>query len=139
MKTTTYAVLPALVCGAVLALSPTLRAQDAAATPAAAPETTTATPEAQRRVPLIERLTKDLNLTDDQQAKIKPILQDRRSKAQAIRGDASLSKEQRKDKMKEVSQSSNDQIKAILTPDQQKKFDQVMEEIKANRAKRGQS
>jgi len=143
MKTKTCAVLPALVCGAILAFLPTIRAQDptpaATATPAATvTPAATATPDAKPKTPLIDKLTTDLNLTPDQQAKIKPILMDRHTKVKAIRDDASLSKQQKKEQLKEIGQTTDGQIKAILTPDQQTKFDMIKGEMKANHGKHGQ-
>ena len=68
-------------------------------------------------------LTKDLTLTDDQQAKIKPILLDEHSKISAARKGSSNSADDQKAKTKAIRDSANQQIRALLTPDQQKLFD----------------
>src|SRR5258708_39824636 len=68
-------------------------------------------------------MKEQLSLTDDQIEKIKPILKDRQEKMTALRGDTSLSQEDRRAKMKEIIDASNAKIKPILTADQKEKFD----------------
>ena len=70
----------------------------------------------------IKHLSKKLNLTDDQQAKLKPILEDQRKQMEQIHGDSSLSREDRFSKMQALRQSSDTQIKSVLTEEQQKSF-----------------
>ena len=62
----------------------------------------------------IKHLSKKLNLTDDQQAKLKPILEDQRKQMEQIHGDSSLSREDRFSKMQALRQSSDTQIKGVL-------------------------
>ena len=83
----------------------------------------------------LKHLSKKLNLSDDQQAKLKPILEDQRKQMDGIRNDSSLSREDRFSKMQELRQSSDTQIKSVLNDDQQKNFDKMREE-QANRMKR---
>src|SRR6185312_815867 len=66
------------------------------------------------------------NLTDDQKSKIAAIQQDVRSKGQALRQDDSLSNEDRRQKMMDLMKSTNDQVRAVLTADQQKQFDAAL-------------
>jgi Spy/CpxP family protein refolding chaperone len=75
-----------------------------------------------------DRLTKELNLTPEQQTQIKPILEDTRSQMKALHEDTSLAPDQKKAKGKEIRDASNAKIKAFLTPDQQKKMDQMKKE-----------
>jgi periplasmic protein CpxP/Spy len=70
----------------------------------------------------LDMLSKQLNLSDDQKAKIKPILDDQQKQMQALRDDSSLSQDQRHEKMKQIHEASDAKINDILTPDQQKKF-----------------
>jgi len=74
----------------------------------------------------LQMLTKQLNLTSDQQEKIKPILENESQQMQTLRQDSSLSQEDRMSKMRQIRQSTNDQIKPILTSDQQQKFAEMM-------------
>lgn len=76
----------------------------------------------------LQRLTKKLNLSDDQQAKLKPILEDQNKQMQQIHNDTSLSREDRFSKMQDLRQSSDTQIKSVLNEEQQKSFDKMREE-----------
>jgi Spy/CpxP family protein refolding chaperone len=76
----------------------------------------------------LQMLSEKLNLTDDQKAKIKPILQDQMRQMKAVHEDTSLSEEQKRAKMKSVHESLHDQINAVLTPEQQTKFKQMRQE-----------
>ena len=65
----------------------------------------------------VEQLDKALTLTADQKTKIMAILEKGREEAQAI------PKEERKEKMPEMMRAQNAKIRALLTPEQQTKFD----------------
>jgi len=80
----------------------------------------------------IKHLTQKLSLTDDQQAKLKPILEDQRKQMEQVHNDSSLSREDRFSKMQQLRTSGDTQIKAVLTADQQKKFDQMREEQRSH-------
>ncbi|HEX2662221.1 MAG TPA: hypothetical protein VHM93_05270 [Candidatus Acidoferrum sp.] len=73
----------------------------------------------------LQMLSDKLNLTDDQKAKLKPILQDQMQQMKAVREDSSLSEDQKRTKMKSIHESLHDQINAVLTPEQQAKFKQM--------------
>ncbi len=76
----------------------------------------------------LQMLSEKLNLTDDQKAKLRPILQDQMQQMKAVRDDSSLSQEQKRAKMKSIHESSHDQVNAVLTPEQQAKFEQMRKE-----------
>ncbi len=76
----------------------------------------------------LQMLTEKLNLTDEQKAKIKPILQDQEQQLKAIRDDTSLSQEQKSAKKKAIHESFHEQINSVLTPEQQAKFKQMKQE-----------
>lgn len=76
----------------------------------------------------VKNLSEKLNLTEDQQAKLKPILEDQRAQFAKIRDDSSLSREDQFGKMRELRQSSDAQIKSVLNEDQQKNYDKMREE-----------
>lgn len=93
-------------------------------------------PQGERRRPMmqspeerLDRLAKDLNLTDDQKAKIKPILEKEADQMKALREDTSMSREDRRSKFMDVQQKSYEGIKAVLNPDQQKKYDEMRERM----------
>jgi periplasmic protein CpxP/Spy len=70
-----------------------------------------------------EMLTKKLNLTSDQQAKVLDTFKSEQSQMESLRSDTSLSREDRHSKMMEIHKTSDEQIRALLDPDQQKKWD----------------
>lgn len=76
----------------------------------------------------LKNLTEKLSLTDDQQAKLKPMLEDQRKQMEQIRNDSSLSRQDMFSKMQDLRQSSDTQIKSVLSEDQQKNFDQMRAE-----------
>lgn len=74
----------------------------------------------------------ELNLTEDQQAKMKVVSDESRAGSEAIRNDASLSDEQKREKMMEWRKTQNEKRNAILTPEQKKKWDEIMKERRGN-------
>ena len=137
MKMKTYLLLPALVCAAVVSVSPALMAADETVPGPSPSQPATPPQEGQHRGGgnLLEMLTKKLDLTADQQAKLKPILDDQHEKMKALHEDASLKPEDKKEKAKSLREAANDQIKAILTPDQQTKYAALLAEMKEHREK----
>jgi protein CpxP len=83
----------------------------------------------------LEEMSKQLNLTDDQKAKLKPILQDEAQQLQAVHNDASLSQDQKKAKAREIHAASKPQINSVLTPDQQKQWKEMKKKAKEQREK----
>lgn len=81
----------------------------------------------------LKMLTKRLNLTADQQAQLRPILEDRASQADAIRNDASLQKKDKRDKMRSLRDDSTQKIEALLTPEQKQNYDSMMQRMKGHR------
>ena len=77
----------------------------------------------------LKMLTEKLDLTDDQQAKLKPILEDESTQMKTLHEDTSLAPEDKKAKMKELHESSTEKINAVLTPDQQSKWKQMKQEM----------
>jgi periplasmic protein CpxP/Spy len=86
----------------------------------------------------LQHMTKKLNLTADQQAKIKPILEQEQQQMQTIHNDTSLSKEDRQAKFREAHKNYEGQIRAVLNPDQQTKFDQMAQKHKERMEKHQQ-
>jgi Spy/CpxP family protein refolding chaperone len=73
----------------------------------------------------LKRMTKKLNLNDEQQSKVKAVLESQQSQMQQLRNDSSVSREDRFAKMRELHENSNSQIRAALNDEQQKKFDEM--------------
>jgi Spy/CpxP family protein refolding chaperone len=70
-----------------------------------------------------EMLTRHLNLTSDQQAKVQDILKSEQTQMEKLHSDSSISKEDRRSKMMDIHKASDDQIRELLDANQQKKFD----------------
>ena len=64
----------------------------------------------------LEHLSKDLNLTDDQKTKVQPIIDQAKPQMVAIHREAM-------EKMHALLESTGAQIRPLLTPEQQVKFD----------------
>ena len=78
------------------------------------------------------KMMNELNLSQDQKTQIKSLHQENKQQRDAIKNDASLTPDQKKQKMKELHQSQSDKMNSILTPDQQAKRKQMMAERKQN-------
>lgn len=61
-------------------------------------------------------LTKQLNLTSDQQPKVLDALQSEHSQMESLHQDSSLSREDRHAKMMDIRKSTDDQIRGLLDP-----------------------
>ncbi len=72
-----------------------------------------------------ERLTKELKLTSDQQPKVLEILKSEQSQMESLRSDSPTSRDDRRSKMMDIHKTSDDQIRALLDSNQQKKWDEI--------------
>jgi Spy/CpxP family protein refolding chaperone len=77
----------------------------------------------------IKRLTLDLDLTTEQQAKIKPLLAEENAQLDTLRGNDTYNSEQRRVKLQELNQITSDKIRPLLTAEQQVKFDKIKSKI----------
>ncbi|MDE3183577.1 MAG: hypothetical protein KGM16_09180 [Bacteroidota bacterium] len=68
------------------------------------------------------KMMQDLNLTEDQKTQLKSMREQMKQQHSAIQNDASLTADQKKEKMKSLRQSQMQKMNAILTPDQQAKM-----------------
>lgn len=72
----------------------------------------------------MERLTTQLNLTDDQKPKVKAVLEDSAKKMK------DLAPEDRREKGKAIREDELKKLKAILTDEQFKKYEEAMDKAK---------
>jgi len=85
-------------------------------------------------------MTKQFNLTDAQQTKIKPILEDSEKKMEDLRSSSNNNRGAMRAKVLEIRQDTNKQVRAQLNDKQKEKFDKMEEERMArmqNRRKGG--
>jgi Spy/CpxP family protein refolding chaperone len=80
----------------------------------------------------VKELTTKLNLTADQQAKVKAILEEHNQKMQAMMKDDSVSKEDRHAKMKSMHDSVHAKVREVLTDEQKPKFDAMVKDMENN-------
>jgi periplasmic protein CpxP/Spy len=69
-----------------------------------------------------------LNLTEDQKAKLRPIIADENQQMEALRNDNSMSQAQKIDKANQIRAQASPKIKAILTPEQLQKLAQIQQD-----------
>ncbi len=119
MHSKTWGVAVALLLGASLALAPP--------TFAGAGKGGVKAGHAGKR---LAKLSDALALTDAQKAQIKPILMDARTQRKAIKGDASLTPEDSKAKLKALRKDTMSKIGAVLTPEQKQKLAQMRHDRK---------
>jgi Spy/CpxP family protein refolding chaperone len=92
--------------------------QEAGGAPPAAQPARPARGRAERE---LQRMTARLSLTEEQQAKIRPILQDRNKQLDDLRAQSSLPQGEARAKAAEIRKSARQQIAQILTPEQREK------------------
>jgi periplasmic protein CpxP/Spy len=68
-----------------------------------------------------------LHPSDDQKARIEPVIRDRQQKLAELRSDASM---QKKRKLKSIFLDSDKKIKALLNDEQKKQYAQVEQEMR---------
>jgi len=72
-------------------------------------------------------LTEKLDLTAEQQPKVKTILQELHDATQKIMQDKTISRDELLDKVRPLRMKANNQLREILSDDQKKKLDQYLQ------------
>lgn len=80
-------------------------------------------------------LQKELNLTADQQAKVTQIRSNFRNKTQALHNDQTLTQDQKRTQFKALMQQQQEQLKTVLTKEQQDKWQQLRKERREQASK----
>jgi Spy/CpxP family protein refolding chaperone len=76
----------------------------------------------------LDELTAQLKLTSVQKPRVKFVLHEQREQMKNLMLDSSGSREDNMSKMREIRQSSNAQLRALLTDEQKIKFDKMQED-----------
>jgi Spy/CpxP family protein refolding chaperone len=137
--------LSRIVLGGILATGLTFGAAAAFAQDAPAPAAPDASAQqgmgGRRQPPTpdeqVARMTKRYNLSADQQSQIKPIVADAQQKMMALRGDSSMSRDDKMAKMKSLHEDSNTKISAILNDTQKAQFAQDQQRMQERMMQRG--
>jgi len=77
----------------------------------------------------VKILSSELNLNADQQAKVKSILTDQHQQAMSVVQDNSMSREDKLTKIRSLREATISKVRQTLTPDQQPKFEQMIENM----------
>lgn len=75
-----------------------------------------------------------LALSDEQTAKIRPLIVAEQAEVEKLRGDNTLNRDQRRAKLQELNRNSSEKIRELLTPEQQIRHDAIKAKIAENRA-----
>ena len=136
--------LALLLCGAVLSALPALAQQDAGGPPPPPPAGEQG--PGMHRGPggpgarMHEEL-KQLNLSADQEKQVHAIMESERPKMDALRDNSSMDQADRRKEMMKIHEDATSKIRAVLTEDQKKKFDELQkqdrEHMRAGRGRRG--
>ena len=125
-----------ILLGAVLAAGAACAQAPDQSQPSSAAQATQNTNAHTRKAPnpdrMAKHLGKKLNLSNDQVAQIKPLLEDRAQQMQTLRGDTTLSQQDRHSKARQIMQDSNTKIEAVLNDTQKQQFEQMMQERRAH-------
>ncbi len=132
MKINKISVMTGLVLGGLMAFSSMAAAQDQKPGGGRGRG-----PSVEQRM---ERMTEELKLTDAQKPKVKAVLEATAKKGQELRGDTSVPREERREKMQAIMEQENKQLKEILTPDQYTKYEKMRAEMRGGgKKKEGES
>jgi Spy/CpxP family protein refolding chaperone len=85
-----------------------------------------------------ERLAERLNLTAEQKATVQSYLEDQRSQMQVLRNDTALTREQRAQRMREITQQTRDKIQSILTVEQRQRAEDLRNQARQRIQERAQ-
>jgi periplasmic protein CpxP/Spy len=80
-----------------------------------------------------------LNLTEDQKAKLRPIIMEENQQMEALRNDTTLTQEQKIAKANQIRADASPKIKAILTPEQIQKLTELQERARQQQPQGSQS
>ena len=119
---------PILAFGTVLIFALNVPAQQTATAPSSSDKSEQGQPgDVPTAGEQLKVLTNKLDLTEDQQANIKPILEGLHDATVKISQDQNLSREERLAKVRPIRYKAHDQIRAILNDEQKKKLEQYMQ------------
>jgi Spy/CpxP family protein refolding chaperone len=120
-----------LAIGTILIVALTAPAQQTTTRPSSTDKEEHGQRSAQDSVPTVETqlkvLTEKLDLTANQQAKVKAILQELHDATLKLVRDKSLSHEERLARVRPQRYKANEQIREFLSDDQKKKLDQYLQ------------
>jgi Spy/CpxP family protein refolding chaperone len=85
----------------------------------------------------LDWLSQRLKLTGDQKSRIKPILENEHKQLAALRGDSSLSRQEKRSKFRQIRSNALDEIRPLLTEEQRARLDEIQKEREGAMRARG--
>jgi protein CpxP len=85
----------------------------------------------------LQMMQQRLNLNDSQTAQIRQIFTESRAQMEALRSNTSLTPEDRRAQMMTLHQGEQSRVRAVLTPDQQTKYDAMQARMRERRGDEG--
>ena len=85
----------------------------------------------------MERLSRQLNLTDEQKEKIRPLLKHEAERIKEVRGNTSLTQGEARRRIAMIRRNTNQHIAEFLTPDQKKQLQEMREERRGGGGQEG--
>ena len=85
----------------------------------------------------VQHMTQALNLSADQQTKVKAIFEDQQKQMESLKQDTSLSQQDRRAKFQQIHEATHQKIRDVLNEDQKAKFDQMKAQHKEHMGKHG--
>ncbi len=125
--------LSLLAAGLAVVALPTFAADNAPADQPAQHAHPRAHAMLQRRAAMRAHALKRLDLTDAQKQQLKSQRESTKSALKALRADASLTKEQKREKARELVATARTNFRNALTPEQQAKLDQMRAKLRHRR------
>ncbi len=133
-----------VLCSAGLGLGAAVAQQETAPPPPPDQQQQGAPPNGQMQGPhrmdperRVEMLQRRLELNESQTAEVRQIFTESHAQMETIRSNASLAPEDRRAQMMTLHQGEQARIRAVLTPDQQVKFDAMEQKMREHRAEEG--
>jgi Spy/CpxP family protein refolding chaperone len=134
-----------VLCGAGLAMSAAVAQQEMAPPPPPDQQQQGTTPDGpmqggprgmdhERRLEMMQRR---LGLNDSQTAQVRQILTESRAQAETLRANESLAPRDRRTQRMTLRQGEQARIRALLTPEQQAKYDAMQEKMRERHAEGG--
>ena len=122
MKMHKASMLAALAAGALIALTPGLRAQDKPERPEGGPRAGQRGGDAKER---LAKISEELKLTSDQKTKVEAAMKEQ---AETMRGLRDATQEERREKMQAARKAFEGKMKEILTAEQYTKWEKIRQE-----------
>jgi Spy/CpxP family protein refolding chaperone len=79
-------------------------------------------------------LSKELDLSQDQKEKIRPLIEEQAKQMHELRENTDLTPDQRREKAGALMKETHDKIAAVLNPEQKERLKQHMEQMREHRA-----